>query len=91
MHCGIFETVEHVLLYCRAYNNERKTLEAKVLEEVGNMTLEDILNTIQKNTNIRFALIKYLKDTGNYIKNIMMSIYLFIFLFIVITTIIIII
>ncbi len=68
MHCDIFETVEHVLLYCRVYNNKRKMLEAKVLKEGGNMTLEDILNKIQRNTNMRFSLIKYRKDTGNYIR-----------------------
>ena len=68
MHCGICETVEHVLLHCRAYNNERQMLEAKVIEEGGSMMLVDILSKLKRNKNIRFALLKYLKDTGNYIR-----------------------
>lgn len=60
--CGEFETVEHILLQCRAYSKERQLLETQIQTEgAKNMTLELILG----NRTFR-RMIKYIIESGNY-------------------------
>ncbi|MGL5597690.1 MAG: ribonuclease H family protein, partial [Aeromonas sp.] len=61
--CGETETVEHILLQCRAYNKEIQMLKTKIQTEgANNITLELILG----NRKFRRLIIKYIIDTGNF-------------------------
>lgn len=58
---GLPETVEHVLLKCAGYNEERSQL-IEVVKTVGikRLTLKNLLNN---NSKVTSALLEYLKKT----------------------------
>ncbi len=59
--CGEIETVEHILLQCRAYSKERQMLETTIQSEsVNKMSLELKLG----HRKFRRMIISYLIDTG---------------------------
>lgn len=53
--CGLAETVEHVLTYCTAYQNERKFLEEELKE------LEIIEITLKNCSIMAWKIIEYIK------------------------------
>ncbi len=60
--CGLAETVEHVLINCTAYKNERKCLVGELKEMgIGNITIKKLLNNGLENYRVYKALIKYLR------------------------------
>ncbi len=60
--CGLAETVEHVLIHCTAYKNERKCLVEELKEMgIGNITIKILLNNGLENERVYKALIKYLR------------------------------
>jgi len=60
-HCGLPETVEHVLINCRAYEMERLQLKEELKSAgINSMTLQNVLNSSHKGYK---ALINFLKIT----------------------------
>ena len=60
-HCGIGETVQHVLLECRQYAREREPLMNAVRREKKVFSLSSLLG--DGNSVIRKALMNFLRDT----------------------------
>ena len=62
--CQEEETVEHVMMYCRAYQDEREVMVAE-LREVGilEITFENIVVAAENNSG-RGTVVKYIKETG---------------------------
>lgn len=61
--CGLEETVDHVLIYCTAYQNERIILVEEFKEMgIGNFTLKKkLLNNGLESYRVNKALMKYLR------------------------------
>lgn len=59
--CGEVESVEHVLIWCPAYEEERKKMEESVRQEKIHFSLESILSEA---SNVYGKVLSFLKETG---------------------------
>jgi len=59
-HCNTQETVKHILLECKRYEEERRELEKQVGEQ--NMTIGNLLGKTMSKTHSH--LMNYLESTG---------------------------
>ena len=65
--CRVVEDVEHVLMHCRRFREERTELARKVAEAGRQWSLEGILGTAEAGVQeIQDALVDYLRETRLY-------------------------
>lgn len=63
IHCGVAETVEHVLVQCQAYNEERAQLVEDLKELKVQLAIKDLFQSAQIQPKVYTILFKYLRDT----------------------------